>query len=145
MVILNSFRCCTKGTFYQLQIEQLYQMHLVVVDNFSYMLEKFVIRSFMVFSFTVLCATNFDKVNQITPSTCLSRRVHSSSFIVTNFFPRKGKCNFFPSSICIIQNPKYVWSNFLILDAFLPSPTIAPTKTFALIPVVRNLTKFLNL
>lgn len=145
MVILNSFRYCAKGTFYQLQIEQLYQMHHVVVDNFSYMLEKFVIRSFMVFSFTVLCATNFDKVNQITPSTCVSRRVHYLSFIVTNFFPRKGKCNFFLSSICIFQNPKDVRSNFLILNAFLPSPTIAPTETFTLILVVRNLTKFLSL
>lgn len=128
MVILNSFRCCTKGTFYQLQIEQLYCMHHVVVDNFSNMLEKSAIRSSMLFSFTALCATNFDKVNQITPSTCLSRRVHSSSFIVTNFFPRKGKCNFFPSSICIIQNPKYVWSNFLILDAFFLLLPLLPLK-----------------
>ena len=54
------------------------------------------IKSIVVFSFTTLCATDLNKVNRLPPSTYLSRRLNSSSFIVFGFFPKRGRCNLFP-------------------------------------------------
>ena len=60
------------------------------------MLDKAFIRSIVLFSFTTLHATDLDKVNRITHSTYLSRRFHSSSFIVSNFVPQKRQKQLLP-------------------------------------------------
>ena len=61
----------------------------------------------MVFSFTTLCATDLDRVNLITPSTCLSRRAHSSAIIVSGFSHGSGRCilDLHPpkSKVCAIE------------------------------------------
>ena len=67
---------------------------LLFADGFSYIPDKAFIRSAVVFSFTTLCATNLDRVNLITPSTCLSRRAYSSAFIASSFVPKISRCNF---------------------------------------------------
>ena len=98
VIVLNSFRCCAPGVpsaFFRLN-NFFIRCTLLLVNGFSYMLDKTFIKFTVVFSFTTLCATNLDRVNEITPSACLSRRFQSSSFIFSSFFPKRGKCNFFP-------------------------------------------------
>ena len=88
VIVLNSFRCCSIDVFFAIfRLNSFFIKYtLLFAKGFSYILEKAFIRSVVVFSFTTLCATNLDRVNLITSSTCLPRRAHSSTFIV-RFFP----------------------------------------------------------
>ena len=89
VMVLNSFRCYAIDTFF-------IKCTLLFASGFSYIPDKIFIKSAVVFSFMTLCATDLDRVNLITPSTYLSRRVHSSSFIVAGFSLKSDRCNFFP-------------------------------------------------
>ena len=98
VIVLNSFRCYTtrvSSAFFWLN-NFFIRCTLLLTDNFSYMLDKAFIRSVVVFSLMSSCATNLDRVYRITLSTCLSRRLHSLSFIVSSFFSKRDRCNFFP-------------------------------------------------
>ena len=98
VIVLNSFRCCATDALSAIfKLNSFFiRCTLLFADSFSYIPDKAFIRSTVVFSFTTLCATNLNRVNLITPSTCLSRRTYSSSFIIASFSPRSGKGNFFP-------------------------------------------------
>ena len=98
VIVLNSFRCCATEAFSAIfKLNNFFiRCTLLFADGFSYILDKAFIRFAVVFSFTTLCATNLDRVNPITPSTCLSRRAYSSAFIASGFVPKRGKCNFLP-------------------------------------------------
>ena len=98
VIVLNPFRCCATDAFSTIfKLNSFFiRCTLLFADDFSYIPDKAFIRSAVVFSFTTLCATDLDKVNLITHSTCLSRRAHSSSFIASGFVPKKGRCNFLP-------------------------------------------------
>ena len=117
MIILNSFRCYATEAFSAIfKLNNFFiRCTLLFADGLSYMPDKASIRFVVVFSFTTLCATDLDRVNLITPSTCLSRRAYSSAFIASSFVPKRGRCNFLPwrqSSICILQYANSVPSNF---------------------------------
>ena len=98
VIVLNSFRCCATETFSAIfKLKNFFiRCTLLFVDSFSYMPDKAFIKSAVVFSFTTLCATDLDRVNLITPSTCLSRRAHSSAFTASGFVPKRGRCYFLP-------------------------------------------------
>ena len=103
VIVLNSFRYYAIGvssTFFELN-NFFIRCTLLLADGFSYMLGKPFITSIVVFSFITLCATNLNRVNRITPSTCLSRRFHHSSFIVSSFFPKRGR----PKEIIFYLHP----------------------------------------
>ena len=98
VIVLNLFRCfATAAPSAIFKLNNFFiRCTLLLADGFSYMLDKAVMKPTVVVSFTTLCATDIDRVNLITPSTCLSRRVHSASSILSGFFPKRGRCNFFP-------------------------------------------------
>ena len=98
VIVLNSFRCYVIDAFSAIfKLNSFFiRCILLFADGFSYIPDKASIKFAVVFSFTTLCATDLDKVNLIIPSTCLSRRAHSSSFIALGFVPKRGRCNFLP-------------------------------------------------
>ena len=98
VIVLNSFKCCATNAFYAIfKLNSFFiRCTLLFSDGFSYIPDKAFIKSAVVFSSTTLCVTDLDRVSLITPSTCLSRRAHSSAFIASGFVPKKGKCNFLP-------------------------------------------------
>ena len=98
VIVLNPFRCYATNAFSAIfKLNSFFIIcTLLFANGFSYIPNRAFIRSAMVFSFTTLCATNLNRVNLITPSTCLSKRAHSSSFIASGFVPKRGRCNFLP-------------------------------------------------
>ena len=106
-IVLSSFKCCAIGVpfaFFRLN-NFFIRCTLLLANDFLYIPDKVFIKSTMVFSFTTLCATDLDKVNRITPNTYLSRRFHSSSFIVLGFFPKKRQIQFLPIEIIFNLHP----------------------------------------
>ena len=98
VIVLNLFRCYATEAFSAIfKLNNFFiRCILLFADGFSYIPDKAFIRSVVVFSFTTLCVTDLDRVNLITPSTCLSRRAHYSAFIASGFVPKRGRCNFLP-------------------------------------------------
>ena len=105
-----------RSAFCLFQIEQLlHQIHLIVSQWLLYMLDKAFIRSIVLFSFTTLYATDLDKVNRITRSTYLSKRFHSSSFIVSDFVPQKRQKQLLPIRIIFYLHPSILEVCFIKL------------------------------
>ena len=91
MIVLNSFICYATDAFSVIfKLNNFFiRCTLLFADSFSYIPNKAFIRFAVVFSFTTLCATDLNRVNLITPRTCLSRSAHSSAFILSSFFSLK--------------------------------------------------------
>ena len=130
MIVLNSFRCfatTTPSAIFKLN-NFFIRCFLLLADGFSYMLEKVVIRPTVVVSFTTLCTNNLDKVNLITPSTCLSRRAYSASSIYQVSSPEEvgvisSDRDNLQSASSNTQSLYHQTSQF-----FPSSPVIAPTE-----------------
>ena len=91
VIVLNSFKCWATrkpSTFFRLN-NFFITCTFLLANGLSYMPDKAFIISTVVFSFPTLCAIDLDRVNQITLGTCLSRRFHSSSSILSGFFPKR--------------------------------------------------------
>ena len=95
-MVLNSFRCCAIDAFSAIfKLNSFFiRCTLLFADGFSYIPDKAFIRSAVVFSFTTLCVTDLDRINLITPSTCLLRRAHSSAFHSIKICPPKRQMQF---------------------------------------------------
>lgn len=149
VVVLNSFKCWTidvPPTIFRLK-SFFIGFTMLFAYNFSYIPDKATIKVAVVFSLITLCATNLDRVNQITPKPVYLTSSSQHLPCCSAFFPTKRskvsshkdnpQSAFSDNEICVVKlltskyfhlfsrhrshsNPTSCWGSKLLGKCFFP-------------------------